>query len=513
MAWDFWNNPIVISAFRVKYRRIGPFRIVTTYLLLLLTAAAGLQASDFRLLNSYPLTCFVCLMGLQCVLSFMVAMNATRVSIKREVDGQTLDFQRIAALSPRQILLGKLLGEPAMAYLMAIATIPLAIVCWLGGAVSFPVLVLAYVNLATTTFMGGVFGLQAKIDRQGGSATGFVILLLFMGVYVRFLGRLASALNVPWISALVGLGAPIVSLEGIAADDPWIAVTLFGVGIPFLMATPVVQLLIAALYFHAMERQLIYPLNPRFSKAMAYGTLAAIDLVMAGVLFDMGPWTLSPGLTVVAFWLAHFGACLLLLLEALPSKESLHSWVWRRRGQPARERDYWLGERSEISRMLAGFCGIGLFSLLGVVLVPAIFRDGLDAVCSDLLVIGECSILTTLVILSVGAFLQYGEYEGGRGGAVGVLMVIVAPLLLGPLLAGIPLQSEWLVATSPAGWFVNWLSEEPLPAFYLGLVLPVYGLLWVYARWSLRQRLGLLAREVQNKLVEMDVKEGAASVT
>jgi hypothetical protein len=35
MSLDFWNNPIVVSGFRVKYRRGGIFNITAVYLLLL----------------------------------------------------------------------------------------------------------------------------------------------------------------------------------------------------------------------------------------------------------------------------------------------------------------------------------------------------------------------------------------------------------------------------------------------------------------------------------------------
>ena len=133
--------------------------------------------------------------------------------MRAEVINRTLDFQRIATLSPRQILLGKLLGEPALAYLLAIATVPLAAYCWTLGVpgVSLGVLCLLYLNLASTTFLFGTLGLLQRLEpgssraRAGtGTALGSAIVLGFMTVPPLF-AKAASLLSVPWSAAAVGL--------------------------------------------------------------------------------------------------------------------------------------------------------------------------------------------------------------------------------------------------------------------------------------------------------------------
>src|SRR5438105_2613260 len=129
MALDFWNNPIVVSAFRVKYRKGGLFRNMAVYLLGLAVIGAAMEYYKARLPvpGDWVHYYFYTLMGIQFLVSALTASSATSVSIKNEVVNRTLDFQRIAALSPRQILLGKLFGEPAHAYLSAIASVPLAV--------------------------------------------------------------------------------------------------------------------------------------------------------------------------------------------------------------------------------------------------------------------------------------------------------------------------------------------------------------------------------------------------
>ena len=65
------------------------------------------------------------------MISFMMAFSTTSQSMRNEVVNRTLDFQRIATLSPVQILLGKLLGEPMLAFFSIIPTIPIAVYCCL----------------------------------------------------------------------------------------------------------------------------------------------------------------------------------------------------------------------------------------------------------------------------------------------------------------------------------------------------------------------------------------------
>ena len=178
MRLDFWNNPIVVSAFRVKYRKGGIFHLTTFYMLLLVLGGAVINyyASTFPT-HPWQQVYFLAIFGLQLIVSPFLAAAATATSLKAEVMNRTLDFQRIAALSPREILVGKLLGEAAPAYLLAIATIPFAVWCWALGVpgLSLLELVLLYVNLLTTTLMFGTYGLLNKLEiAEGKSAASTV---------------------------------------------------------------------------------------------------------------------------------------------------------------------------------------------------------------------------------------------------------------------------------------------------------------------------------------------------
>ncbi len=443
MHIDFWNNPIVVSAFRVKYRRGGLFNLTTIYLLILVAIGCLLaRYSDSLKWGPWPRNYLVTVLGVQFVVSALLAGNATATSVRAEVINRTLDFQRIAALSPRQILLGKLLGEPALAYLLAIATVPLAAFCWTMGVagVSFDVLVLMYVNLASTTFLFGTVGLVQRLEPGGsrnssgiGTAFGSTVIIGLLVLPPAF-GAARSLLSVPWSTAAVGLFTPIPAFFGLYIGDPWTSrLSFFGVQIPMLFVTPVSQLSLAFLCFHTMVRRLINPLNPSLSKMLAYLTLLAVDVMTAAVLLEPTPFGLAIGPRVTAFSLVHLLAGLLLMNCVTPWRESLESWVWRFRGQTPPLWDWWLGERSENGLALITFCGLGILCLLLLVLLPAGLQEGFAELRQSGSVIASAAITTTLMLLTLGTLHQWFVLVAGRPGKavlVTFVAIIIVPLHL-----------------------------------------------------------------------------------
>lgn len=518
MPFTIWNNPIVVSAFRVRHRRGGLFVGITAYLLLLAASAAALPHSGLPPLNgSWPFTFLVGLCSVQCVLSGLIAGSATWNSMRNEVVQQTLDFQRVA-LAPRDILIGKMLGAPATAYLMALATVPFGVMCALTGGVPLHILLLLYLNLATTIVLCGAWGLRihAEIpDRAHGRGTTIITLLMLYAVTIGFggLGNLATA---PWAAAPVGLLTPLLGIYGVATEEPGIAFPWFGWHMPFLLVTPFAQLLVAGFCFRSMERHLRCPIAPPFSKRMVYLGILLSDVVTAGVLYDMGPWDMTPGPRSAAFCLVHLVVCVLLLLEATPDQDALQSWVWRGRGQAARWLDILVGARAPTGWMLVVCGGIGVVNLSVLVVLPAGWQLGWEVVRDALPVILSAAGVTVLTLLTVGMLLQILMLDGGKDGNV-ALWILLIPAIGVPHLAGAYLQQPWLLALSPSAWFMSWLSDDPAQAgfglagpgqlagtlAYLPLLVILYGaLVGVWALY-LHMRLEQLRHEVRAKLRAM----------
>ncbi len=494
MQLDFWNNPIVVSAFRVKYRRGGLFNVTALYLLLLTVGGAVLFyyndviGAPWLWARKY----FVCLMVLQFIVSTVIAASTTAASMRTEVASRTLDFQRIAALSPRQILLGKLLGEPALAYLLAIATIPLATWSLFLGGVRPEVMVLLYVNLATTTLLAGAVGLLNKIDLPVGKADSGMAVLL-------------------------GLLTPSPIFSSLFSGDPWQrGIPFFGMVVPYLFIMPMAQMALALLFFQTMVRRLLNPLNPALSKRLAYVVLIGVDLVVAAWLYDpMMMWGPQPGLTlqvrVTAFCLIHLVVSIGLLLASTPWRETLRSWIWRYRGRLPWLWDLWISDRSENTLASLTFAALGVVGLLLFVVLPLGQGPNWPVVVPP-------AVATVVLILAFGTMHQCFVFLAGRSGTVTSLLA-GALLVVLPDIVGRYYQLDYVLALSPSAQFVHWLTSPaevqltPVGILHgLLLVTPLlilYGLLLGVCWFALRRWMRLSEQVVDHQLRHMGVTKRA----
>src|SRR5437764_85404 len=107
-----WNNPLVGTAFILRARRGNMLTNITLYIIVLVMGYVGWQYYlSFNKVQSNPNNIFLrILFGVQCFLSGIVMLGQAGSSLKNEVMNKTLDFQRIAATGPWDILMGKLLG-------------------------------------------------------------------------------------------------------------------------------------------------------------------------------------------------------------------------------------------------------------------------------------------------------------------------------------------------------------------------------------------------------------------
>ena len=532
MALDFWNNPIVVSAFRLRYRR-GRAHLTALYVLALAAGGAVLNYYQDRIHPArWQHVYFVALISLQMAVSALRAVTATSASMKAEITQRTLDFQRIAAMSPGQILVGKLLGEPAQAYILAMSTIPLGVLCWLWGGVEFDALVLVYVQLFTTTIMFGALGLLHRIEQSEGKSKTtrgpeWLVFTFIINIFIFtpvIISTRMSVLGIPGLGALVGLATPLPAIYGIAVQDPWhYGLAFFGVEIPYLLVTPISQLAIALMCFHMMVRQLRNPLNPPWSKRTAYAILIVLDLLAAGILWDpiVG---LSVDRRASAFCLFHLLASFFLMAGMTSWRESLHSWVWRIRGTRPWLRDLWLGDRSENGLALLTFCFIGIGSLFLLVTWPVV-KGGTSMTRPEWLHLLAAAGTMALLILAFGTLYQWLAFFAGKSGFGMTLTAIVFAVVI-PHWAGFYFELPWIASFSPSYHFGRWLFDTqfapnnlmtsggrspalisspykpamvasllPMVASYAGVLLVI----WYSLRLSMRK----LERMIDNKLVRM----------
>src|ERR1043166_798698 len=106
MAFDFWNNPLVVSALRVKYRKRGLFLglmvyvsfvgcafVAAWYLIPWFNGAAVDDALKLQWM-------FMGLLIGQAIVSVLVTVTGTSTAMAMEVNDGTLDYQRLTKLTP-----------------------------------------------------------------------------------------------------------------------------------------------------------------------------------------------------------------------------------------------------------------------------------------------------------------------------------------------------------------------------------------------------------------------------
>ena len=382
MSFDFWNNPLVVTALRLRYRRSSPGALSTLYLLSLVGIGALFYHYWDEPRVSWVRVYLVTVLAIQFVISGVFSLMTTTTSLLLEVQQRTLDFQRIAALRPRQILLGKMLGDPVGGYLLAVSTLPLALWCAVSGACSIAVLALFYLQMATISLMFGAMGLVQPLEptvakpgagnRNAASAgLGPVVGLLILGCLpVCVPGVVAAGAGpLPFgTSLLMGALTPVLSLVGLVQGTPWRgSVTWFSYELPSLLVAPCVQLAVASFFFAGMCRKLANPLFPLVSISMAYFALMAVDVLIDGSMYDKRPVARALDELTALFIGGHLLVSLILLFGSTPGKSCLLSWLWRfRRQQTWLASSLW-GDRSasSLEAVLLAIVGVVVW-LLGI---------------------------------------------------------------------------------------------------------------------------------------------------
>jgi len=515
MRFDYWNDPLVVSAYRVRFRGGTPSILAGTYFLALVALGGILHyslADDPR--HSWVRIYFVVLISVETIVAGLFAMTATWQSMHAEVVNRTLDYQRIAAVPPRDILLGKLLGEPAQGYLLTLAGLPLVAWCWGMGAVPLLVLLPLLLQVVTTAVLLGTVGLMHPLDTAGDkskmpSRTVRNVFLVIVGIYVTQVTIALSFMSSNPLSQVpLGMLTPIFSIASVVNEAPAeVGLPFFSLLLPWLYLTPFTQVAIAAIILHSITRRLVSPENVALGKPMAYAILAGIDVLVAGALLDQPLLARISDSRVVMFCLAHSVASLLMAFTITPHRECLRSWIWRFRGRQPWWKDALVGERSENGGALAAFCVIGLTAAILLVMIPVVVTS--DITITELLTdnLGPLAAMC-LIVLAIGSTYQLLVSIGQAGATI--FVGVVATLVVVPHLVGAYLNVPEVMAMSPSAQFTYWIGQIP-PQIPLWPLVAVYGMIFFATRYVLRRRIkggiaavertvaGMLADEGQEK--------------
>jgi len=152
-------------------------------------------------------------------------------SISGEREGKTWDFQRATGLSPAEFLIGKLLGEPIVAYFIVLCCLPITLLAgWLGHA-GIGNVVSAYLLILSGSLFLGLAGLWMsslfESRSRGIGLIGTFGLYLFLAFAVYLID--SSFTGIAAFSPLTGL------LVLFRVDIPDRVATIFGKAVPWLV--------------------------------------------------------------------------------------------------------------------------------------------------------------------------------------------------------------------------------------------------------------------------------------
>ena len=279
------------------------------------------------------------LIGLQgAALTFWTLFSCAQ-SVSGERDRKTWDFQRTTRLTPAEILIGKLLGEPVLVYFAVLCAAPVTLIAGLGGGLSLGTVLSIFILLATVSLFLGLGGMWLSTLLE--TRTRGVGLIGALGLYLAtvMMFQMRSG-GLPGLAAFSPLMV-FFGLMDLGDDAPYhnVAPVLFGHEVPWLLMNVLLCVTFGAWLALMLVRNLkrdyqeIRPL----SRWEAVGCAAFLNFLIYALLSPVHSITVEGRVgwfddakVVAAFAVAMNGLILFLMgLATLTPQERLK--VWRRK--------------------------------------------------------------------------------------------------------------------------------------------------------------------------------------
>ncbi|HEX3739581.1 MAG TPA: ABC transporter permease subunit [Terriglobales bacterium] len=215
------------------------------------------------------------------VLTFWSLLSCTQ-GISRERERNTWDFQRTTRLAPSELLVGKLLGEPVLAYFIFLCALPVTLVTGIVGRVPLLNILLAdFVTVIAALFIG-IAGLWVSSLFENKSRG--IALIAGLAIYGMFLG--STGLGDSPFSGLAGFSPLTTFLPLVGRAAVALRPMLFGGRVPWLLMTVLLYVTFGAWLVLMLVRNLKKDVNEMrlLSHWEAVGCCAFLNFVLYAVL-------------------------------------------------------------------------------------------------------------------------------------------------------------------------------------------------------------------------------------
>jgi hypothetical protein len=280
------------------------------------------------------------------ILTFWSLLSCAQ-SISGERERKTWDFQRITRLTAAEMMVGKVLGEPVLAYFIVLCCLPITVVTGLMAGVSLAHILSAYALMIASALFVGLAGIWLSCLLESRSHGIGVIGAL--GLYAFIVGAYGLRdSNFPGLGAFSPLNGLLALLghDFDATSDarlfglqvPWPLMSLllystFGAWLVIMIVDNIKrdydqvrplsrwQAVASATFLNLMVCLMFYP-RPEMMFVSAHNFVTIMILVNAVVLFAVGLATLAPHEPLKAWWRRRSkGHATLLSEDGLP-------WPW-----------------------------------------------------------------------------------------------------------------------------------------------------------------------------------------
>jgi ABC-type transport system involved in multi-copper enzyme maturation permease subunit len=267
------------------------------------------------------------------VLTFWSLLSCAQ-SISGERERRTWDFQRATRLTAGEILIGKLVGEPILAYFIVLCCLPQTILAGLLGEAGWRSIAGGYLLILTGALFIGLTGLWlSNLFERRSRGVG---LIGTFGLYLLF--GLATQLSQD--SNFPGLGAfsPLAGLLSLFREEPYrTGPTIFGTPVSWLSMSLLLYATFGAWFVLMLLRTLkkdydqLHPL----SRWETVGC-AAFIIFTSYALFFPRPWYRMDPIGFARFMVGLNGLVLFALgLVLLTPPERLKVWHRKKTGMPS----------------------------------------------------------------------------------------------------------------------------------------------------------------------------------
>ena len=237
----FWRNPLLILHMRSDLRPARAATAAAISLVVCTLIAMGCWSANTGHAHEFWHDFYAWLLGSQFVLLGVWSASTCGQAVARERELKTFDFLKTTRLTAAEIMVGKLLGAPIVAYFIVGCTLPISIVAGLVGGIR-PVAVLGSIALllAFALFYSLAALLGSMLVEKSSSGAIGLLALLTNGFLLGFAGSPFKGF------AAISIFPAVLTLHGVDSDLVHFSPTVFGREVPWAILTLVLYVLLGA---------------------------------------------------------------------------------------------------------------------------------------------------------------------------------------------------------------------------------------------------------------------------